>query len=152
MKDSLREMMVRLYDSRDIERLDKLWDVYKLMYTTKNQFIVDILIRGIESIENENSNIKDMVKDGNIFNELKRLTSMLDRFVDVGYEHYKESYVVSKENQTLISRLYDVIFRIAKEKGLSIDSYNRGIFDELPEHFEEVTERLIKEFNARGNN
>lgn len=152
MKDSLREMMVRLYDSRDIERLDKLWEVYKLMYTTKNQFIVDILIRGIESIENENSNIKDMVKDGNIFNELKRLTSMLDRFVDVGYEHYKESYVVSKENQTLISRLYDVIFRIAKEKGLSIDSYNRGIFDELPEHFEEVTERLIKEFNARGNN
>ena len=152
MKDSLREMMVRLYDSRDIERLDKLWEVYKLMYTTKNQFIVDILIRGIESIENENSNIKDMVKDGNIFNELKRLTSMLDRFVDVGYEHYKESYVVSKENQTLISRLYDVIFRIAKEKGLSIDSYNRGIFDELPEHFEEVTERLIKEFNARSNN
>lgn len=152
MKDSLREMMVRLYDSRDIERLDKLWEVYKLMYTTKNQFIVDILIRGIESIENENSNIKDMVKDGNIFNELKRLTSMLDRFVDVGYEHYKESYIVSKENQTLISRLYDVIFRIAKEKGLSIDSYNRGIFDELPEHFEEVTERLIKEFNARGNN
>ena len=152
MKDSLREMMVRLYDSRDIERLDKLWEVYKLMYTTKNQFIVDILIRGIESIENENSNIKDMVKDGNIFNELKRLTSMLDRFVDVGYEHYKESYVVSKENQTLISRLYDVIFRIAKEKGLSIDSYNQGIFDELPEHFEEVTERLIKEFNARGNN
>ena len=152
MKDSLREMMVRLYDSRDIERLDKLWGVYKLMYTTKNQFIVDILIRGIESIENENSNIKDMVKDGNIFNELKRLTSMLDRFVDVGYEHYKESYVVSKENQTLISRLYDVIFRIAKERGLSIDSYNRGIFDELPEHFEEVTERLIKEFNARGNN
>ena len=149
MKDSLREMMVRLYDSRDIERLDKLWGVYKLMYTTKNQFIVDILIRGIESIENENSNIKDMVKDGNIFNELKRLTSMLDRFVDVGYEHYKESYVVSKENQTLISRLYDVI---AKERGLSIDSYNRGIFDELPEHFEEVTERLIKEFNARGNN
>ena len=63
-----------------------------------------------------------------------------------------QSYVVSKENQTLISRLYDVIFRIAKEKGLSIDSYNRGIFDELPEHFEEVTERLIKEFNARGNN
>ena len=76
---------------------------------------------------------------------------MLDRFVDVGYNHYKESYVVGKENQTLISRLYDIIFRIVKDKGISIDNYNLGIYDDLPEHFEEVTERLIKEFEDRGN-
>ena len=105
MKDSIREMMVRLYDSRVIDRLDDLWKKHERLYTTKNAFICDLLLRGIESVENEMSNVKEMQRDGNIFKEMKRLTSLLDRFVDVGYEHYKESYVIGKENQTLISRL-----------------------------------------------
>ena len=120
MKDSIREMMVRLYDSRVIDRLDDLWKKHERLYTTKNAFICDLLLRGIESVENEMSNVKEMQRDGNIFKEMKRLTSLLDRFVDVGYEHYKESYVIGKENQTLISRLYDVIFRMAKEHGKSV--------------------------------
>lgn len=99
MKDSIREMMVRLYDSRVIDRLDDLWKKHERLYTTKNAFICDLLLRGIESVENEMSNVKEMQRDGNIFKEMKRLTSLLDRFVDVGYEHYKESYVIGKENQ-----------------------------------------------------
>lgn len=151
MKDSLLKLTVRLYNSRDIEKLDKLWEQNCKFYTTQNSFVVDVLKRGMESIIAENENVKDMLKTGKIFDEMKRLTSMLDRFVDVGYNHYKESYVIGKENQTLISRLYNIIFRIAQDKGISIDSYNRGFFDELPENFEKVTEALIKEFDVRGD-
>ena len=152
MKDGIREMMVRLYDSRVIDRLDDLWKKHERLYTTKNAFIGDLLLRGIESVENEMSNVKEMQRDGNIFKEMKRLTSLLDRFVDVGYEHYKESYVIGKENQTLISRLYDVIFRMAKEHGISVDNYNDGTYDALPDGFEDVTDALIEEFRERENN
>lgn len=151
MKDSLLKLTVRLYDSRIIDLLDEVWKDNCKFYTTQNAFIGDVLQRGLEAIQSEQANIKDMMKSGKIFDEMKRLTSMLDRFVNVGYNHYKESYVVGKENQTLISRLYDIIFRIVKDKGISIDNYNLGIYDDLPEHFEEVTERLIKEFEDRGN-
>ncbi|MCM1556936.1 MAG: hypothetical protein NC087_05320 [Anaeroplasma bactoclasticum] len=151
MKDTLLKLTVRLYDSTVINRLDTLWEQVNKIYSVKNAFICDVLLRGIESLENEQANVKEMIKSGNIFNELKRLTNMLSRFVDVGYEHYKESYVVSKENRTLISRLYDIIFKIAEDKGISIDDYNDGLFDELPENFEAVTDMLIKEFEKRAN-
>jgi len=151
MKDSLQKFTVRIYDSKTIERFENVWRSFERLYTTQNSFVVDLLLRGIESVEKESANIVDMKENGNIFIELKRLTSLLNRFVDVGYEHYKESFVIGKENQTLISRLYHIIFRLAKEKGISIDTYNRGIFDGLPENFEEITENLIKAFNARGN-
>ena len=149
--DTLKEMMVRIRDSRIIERLDNLWLKYKRLYTTQNQFIVDLLVRGIENAENELANVKEMKESGNIFTELKRLAGLIDRFVDVGYEHYKESFVVNKENQTLISRLYDVVFRIAKEKGISIENYNKGIFDGLPDGFEEITDALLEDYKAREN-
>ncbi|NBL00710.1 MAG: hypothetical protein EOM50_22465 [Erysipelotrichia bacterium] len=151
MKDSLREIMIRIYDSRIIDRLDELWSSVERLYKTKNTFIVDLLVRGIESAENEKANMKEMYESGNIFKELKRLTALLDRFVDIGYNHYKEGFVIGKENQTLISRLYHAVFQIAKEKGISITEYNDGFFDALPENFEYITESLIEEFKAREN-
>jgi len=152
MKDSLREIMVRIYDSRVINRLDDMWDSVKSLYTTKNMFMVDLIIRGLESAESERENKKVLFESGNIFKELKRLTSLIDRVVDLGVENYKESFIVGKENQTLISRLYHVIFQLAKDKGISIEKYNEGFFDELPENFEDITQSLIEEFKARETN
>ena len=151
MKDSLREIMIRIYDSRVIDRLDELWSSVERLYKTKNAFIVDLLVRGIESAENEKTNMKEMYENGNIFKELKRLTALLDRFVDIGYNHYKEGFVIGKENQILISRLYHAVFQMAKEKGISINDYNDGFFDALPENFEYITESLIEEFKAHEN-
>ncbi len=150
-KDTLKKLTVRVYDSRILDRMDDIWNDVKRLYTTQNAFIVDLLIRGIESVEAETQDIKEMRSSGNIFKELKRIASVLDRFVDVGYEHYKESFVIGKENQTLISRLYDVLFRIAQDKGISIENYNKGIFDGLPEHFEEITDALLEDYKAREN-
>lgn len=151
MNEEIRKLTVRLYDSKIIERLDELWLSHTRLYRNKNSFIVDIIIRGIESVENELSNIKEMYDSGNIFKELKRLTSLMDRVVDVGYENYKESFIIGKENQVIMSRLYNMIFQLAKEKGVSVDKYNAGFFDELPENFGYVTDALIKEFKARDN-
>lgn len=152
MKDSLREIMVRIYDSRIINRLDDMWNTVESLYTTKNTFIVDLLIRGLESAESERENKKLLFESGNIFKELKRLTSLIDRVVDLGVENYKESFIVGKENQTLISRLYHLIFQLAKDKGISIEKYNDGFFDGLPENFEYITKSLIEEFKARERN
>lgn len=150
-KDGLKKLTIRIYDSKIIERLDDLWNKNIRLYSAQNTFLCELLLRGIESIENELANVKEMQRDGNIFKEMKRLTSLLDRFVDVGYEHYKESYVIGKENQTLISRLYDVIFRMAKEHGISVENYNDGTYDTLPDGFEDVTDALIDEFHEREN-
>lgn len=152
MKDNLREIMVRIYDSRIINRLDEMWENVKSLYTTKNMFMVDLIVRGLESEENERENKKLLFESGDIFKELKRLIALVDRVVDLGVENYKENFIIGKENQTLISRLYHVIFQLAKEKGISIEKYNDGFFDGLPENFEYITKSLIEEFKARERN
>jgi len=151
MKNQVEKLTVRIYDSKIIERMDDIWDEVKNLYRVKNKFLVDLLIRGIESVENESKSIDEMRADGNIFKELKRLTALLNRFVDIGYEHYKESFVIGKENQTLISRLYHIIFRMAEDNGISVQKYNEGLFDSLPSGFREITQNFIKEFEAREN-
>lgn len=148
-KDTLKKFTLRVYDSKILARLDDIWKTVDNLYSSENTFLVDLLVRGIESFELKSQDIKEMKSSGNIFKELKRISAVLDRFVDVGYEHYKESYVINNENQTLISRLYDVIFRIAKEKGISIENYNKGIFDGLPDGFEEITDALLEDYKAR---
>lgn len=151
MEKGLEKLTVRIYDSRVIDRMDDIWKEVKNLYRVKNKFMLDLLVRGIESIENENKNVNEMRADGNIFKELKRLTLLLNRFVDVGYDHYKESFVIGKENQILISRLYHIIFRLAEDKELPIDKYDKGIYDSLPSGFREITQSFIKEFEAREN-
>ena len=83
------------------------------------------------------------------FLTLKKITSLLDRLVDFGYDNYKENYVIGKENQTLISRLYHILFRIANEHGISADIYNTGALDGLPPNFASITQKIIQEFESR---
>ena len=150
-KDSVLEMMVRMYNSNSIERLNAKWKEYQSLYSNRNGFMVDLIMRGLESLENEDRNFKELKESGNIFSEMKKITSLLDRLIDFGHDNYKESYVIGKENQTLISRLYHIIFRIAKEQGISADIYNTGALDGLPPNFNTITQRLIEEFESRGN-
>ncbi|MEG1752251.1 MAG: hypothetical protein RR247_04310 [Clostridia bacterium] len=151
MKKSLREMMVRIYDSKIIDRFDMLFEEYKNLYPSVNTFSVDLLIRGIESLEREKANIKDLINSGNIFNELKRLTALMDRMIDVGYENYKDSFITERETRTLVSRIYHMILNQAKNKSIPIEGFENGVFDDLPKGFEEITQSLIEEFEAHGN-
>lgn len=150
-KEQPIERTIRIYQSTTIERLKTKWKEYSNLYSNQNSFIVDLIVRGLESLENEDNNLKSLKESGNIFAEMKRITSLLNRVIDVGYDNYKESYVIGKENQTLISRLYHVVFRLASEKGISADIYNTGALDSLPQNFAMITKQLIEEFEARDN-
>jgi len=148
-KEQPIERTIRIYQSSTIERLKTKWKEYSNLYSNQNSFIVDLIVRGLESLEDEDNNLKSLKESGNIFAEMKRITALLNRVIDVGYDNYKESYVIGKENQTLISRLYHVVFRLASEKGISADIYNTGALDSLPQNFATITKQLIEEFESR---
>ena len=97
-KDCILEMMVRMYDPNAIERLDNKWKEYESLYSNRNTFIVDLILKGLDALENEDNTIRSLKESGNIFSEMKRITALLDRIIDAGHENYKESYVIGKEN------------------------------------------------------
>ena len=148
-KEKPIERTIRIYESSVVERINNKWKEYQGLYSNQNSYFIDLITRGIESLENEDRNFKELKESGNIFSEMKKITSLLDRLVDFGYDNYKENYVIGKENQTLISRLYHILFRIAKEHGISADIYNTGALDGLPPNFASITQKIIQEFESR---
>lgn len=148
-KEKPIERTIRIYESSVVERINNKWKEYQGLYSNQNSYFIDLIARGIESLENEDRNFKELKESGNIFSEMKKITSLLDRLVDFGYDNYKENYVIGKENQTLISRLYHILFRIANEHGISADIYNTGALDGLPPNFASITQKIIQEFESR---
>ena len=148
-KEKPIERTIRIYESSVVERINNKWKEYQGLYSNQNSYFIDLITRGIESLENEDRNFKELKESGNIFSEMKKITSLLDRLVDFGYDNYKENYVIGKENQTLISRLYHILFRIANEHGISPDIYNTGALDGLPPNFDSITQKIIQEFESR---
>jgi len=148
-KEKPIERTIRIYESSVVERINNKWKEYQGLYSNQNSYFIDLITRGIESLENEDRNFKELKESGNIFTEMKKITSLLDRLVDFGYDNYKENYVIGKENQTLISRLYHILFRIANEHGISADIYNTGALDGLPPNFASITQKIIQEFESR---
>ena len=148
-KEKPIERTIRIYESSVVERINNKWKEYQGLYSNQNSYFIDLITRGIESLENEDRNFKELKESGNIFSEMKKITSLLDRLVDFGYDNYKENYVIGKENQTLISRLYHILFRITNEHGISADIYNTGALDGLPPNFASITQKIIQEFESR---
>ena len=148
-KEKPIERTIRIYESSVVERINNKWKEYQGLYSNQNSYFIDLITRGIEALENEDRNFKELKESGNIFSEMKKITSLLDRLVDFGYDNYKENYVIGKENQTLISRLYHILFRIANEHGISADIYNTGALDGLPPNFASITQKIIQEFESR---
>ena len=151
MKDTEQRYSIHIYDSRFVDRLNNLYQRNKNLYRTLNPFLVDCLYKGVETLEQEEQNIKEMIRSGDIYNEMKRLILILNKIVDEGHEHYKESFVQEQVTQTLVHRVYSMILNQAKKNNIPYSSYEKGIFDNLPKDLEEKINLLNKEFDSRGN-
>jgi len=151
MKDTEQRYSIHIYDSRFVDRLENLFKRNKNLYRTLNPFLVDCLYKGVEALEQEEQNIKEMIRSGDIYNEMKRLILILNKIVDEGHEHYKESFVQEQVTQTLVHRVYSMILNQAKNNNIPYSSYEKGIFDNLPRDLERKINLLNKEFDSRGN-
>ncbi len=151
MPNDLVKLTLRIYDSGVIKRLNSFWQNVSRLYPSKNSFYIDILLKGLETLEQEANNAKTLLNDNNICTEINKITQNLNLLQKQCKISYKDSFISSRENQVLLIRLYHMLGQLIQDKGISIDAYNKGIFDNLPENFDETTLSLIEEFKQSGN-
>ncbi len=151
MPNDLVKLTLRIYDSGVIKRLNSFWQNVSRLYPSKNSFYIDILLKGLETLEQETNNAKTLLNDNNIGTEINKISQNLNLLQKQCKISYKDSFISSRENQVLLIRLYHMLGQLIQDKGISIDAYNKGIFDNLPENFDETTLSLIEEFKQSGN-
>lgn len=151
MPNDLVKLTLRIYDSSVIKRLNTFWQSVNRLYPSKNSFYIDILLKGLETLEQETNNAKTLLNDNNICTEINKITQNLNLLQKQCKITYKDSFISNRENQVLLIRLYHMLGQLIQDKGMSIDAYNKGIFDNLPENFDETTMSLIEEFKQSGN-
>ena len=151
MPNDLVKLTLRIYDSSVIKRLNTFWQSVSRLYPSKNSFYIDILLKGLETLEQETTNTKILLNDNNICTEINKISQNLNLLQKQCKITYKDSFISNRENQVLLTRLYHMLGQLIQDKGIPIDAYNKGIFDNLPENFDETTLSLMEEFKQSGN-
>ena len=55
-KEKPIERTIRIYESSVVERINNKWKEYQGLYSNQNSYFIDLITRGIESLENEDRN------------------------------------------------------------------------------------------------
>lgn len=141
--DKILELRTRVYNARTIEDLNELWQTHSGIYgNNKNEFINDLILRGIEMLKMEDKNISESMRVDTITNRLDKLEILENKNLTYMQNMFNMLYVQNKINYVILTRLYYIIFKLDCAKHLNRDTYDSGALDGLDEE-----ESLIDDFN-----
>lgn len=145
--DRVLELRTRIYNSHTLENLNELWQKHSQLYgNNKNEFINDLITRGIEMLELEDKNISQSMRVDTITNRLDKLDVLTSNNLIYMQNMFNMLYVQNKINYTLLTRLYHIIFRLECAEHLNTDIYDTGALDGLRNE-----NNLIDKFNEEFN-
>lgn len=141
--DKVLELRTRIYNSHTLENLNELWQKHSQLYgNNKNEFINDLITRGIEMLDLEDKNISQSMRVDTITNRLDKLEVLTSNNLTYTQNMFNMMYVQNKINYTLLTRLYHIIFRLECAEHLNTDIYDTGALDGLRNE-----NNLIDKFN-----
>ena len=82
---------IRVYNSKDVERIEKLFKKCQDKYRTKNPFLVDCVMRGMEDIEKEFFGVRKIETLTEIYNEIEKTLKKLDELIKMSRKNTNEN-------------------------------------------------------------
>lgn len=141
--DKILELRTRVYNARTMEDLNELWQTHSELYgNNKNEFINDLISRGIEMLKMEDKNISESMRVDTITNRLDKLEILENKNLAYMQNMFNMLYVQNKINYVVLTRLYYMIFKLDCAKHLNRETYDSGALDGLDEEA-----NLIDDFN-----
>lgn len=141
--DKILELRTRIYNSKTLEELNDLWQKHSELYgNNKNEFVNDLISRGIEMLKMEDENISQSMRVDTITNRLDKLEVASSNTSTYMQTMFNMMYVQNKINFTLLTRLYNIIFRLECAGNLNSEIYDTGALDCL-----KCEAKLFEQFN-----
>ena len=148
------ELRTRIYDAKLIKAISDLWTDRAVFYKNcKNDFISDLITRGVESLMLEDKNISQAMRVDTILNRLDKIEeNTMSNSGDI-LELLKVLYMRHLENYELLSKIDKKLFPTIEELDLRRKGYNSEQVEylksdsELHKRLESITDKYRVELS-----
>lgn len=140
----LDQYTVRIYDTTLVNKVDEIFKKCKDIYPTKNPFLVDCILRGVETIEKDLLGEKQIESIADLFDEIHLAIEKLEKLTKLCEKNAREIIANLTVNQKLLSCNYNLLLGISEDSPKKKDFVEAGMFDDLPTRLAEFLEGLLK--------
>lgn len=141
------EMRTRIYDSKLIKAISDLWINRASMYRNcKNDFINDLISRGIEALILEGENEMQATRVDTILNRLDKIEVLTGDNSNFVKDVMQALYMQNKANYKLLTKINDSVGKPSYSESFNINKGGGSALDYLREN-KNLISNLDKEFN-----
>lgn len=140
---------VRIYDSRVVDRVNSLYKKCDTIFSTKNQFLVACLTKGLDTLERDLLGAKKVQSMDELYDEIHNTTEKLNELIKLSEDSAKEMVANNMVNQKLLSCNYNMLLGITDNTPRRREFVEGGMYDELPERLEEIFEEILKAYKKK---
>lgn len=137
---------VRIPDSKLVDKLNKNFNECKDLYSSQNVFMVDLLRRGVDTLERDLLGKQKLSNLDDLYTEIKTTIDKLNLLLKLSEKNAKETMANLTVNQRLLSRNYNMLLGLSTNTPKKQEFVEAGMYDDLPEKLSEVLEELLKVF------
>ena len=148
------ELRTRIYDAKLIKAISDLWTDRAVFYKNcKNDFICDLIARGVESLMLEDKNVSQAMRVDTILNRLDKIEENTISNGGEILELLKVLYIRHLENYELLSKIDKKLFPTIEELELRRQGYNSEQVEymksdsELRKRLESITDKYRVELS-----
>lgn len=137
------QFTVRIYDTKIAKKLEKVFEENKDVYATKNPFLVDCVIRGLETIERDLAGQKKIENITDLYDEIKLTIDKLNSLIKLCEKNAKETMANLAVNQKLLSCNYSMLLGLSEDVPKKTAYVEAGMYDNLPERLADLLEDVL---------
>ena len=141
------ELRTRIYDSKIIKAISDLWINRAEMYRNcKNDFINDLISRGIESLMLDEENAEQATRVDTILNKLDKIEVLTGDNANFVRDVMQALYMQNKANYELLTKINDSVCKPSYSGNFNIDKGCGSALDYSREN-KDLISNLDKEFS-----
>ena len=141
------ELRTRIYDSKMIKAISDLWINRAGLYRNcKNDFINDLISRGIEALMLEAENEMQATRVDTILNRLDKIEVLTDENANFVRDVMQALYMQNKANYELLTKINDSVGKPSYLENFNINKGGGSALEYLREN-KELLNNLDKEFS-----
>ena len=141
--DGIFEKKIRIYQTFKLEELNEFYQKHKKEYKNINQLFVSLIFSGLEKEKLMDENASEYYyQSQDMQTNLADIQRHISAITQNNFNSYKDLLGLLYQNQTLLCRIYNAMFKLSENVKLNKQFFDLGMYDDLPNEFENVKEKI----------
>lgn len=141
--DGVFEKKIRIYQPFRVEELNDFYQKHKKEYKNINQLFVSLIFSGLEKEKLMDENASEyFYQSQDMQTNLADIQKHISVITQNNFNSYKDLLGLLYQNQTLLCRIYNAMFKLSEKVELNRKFFDIGIYDDLPNEFENVKAKI----------